>query len=297
MNTTSMTFGTHTIYILWPDVIRLSATFFNPHPIVLAMRSLLFEIADAVQKAVSSTEGAFDDVDVGMGADGTPTTRIDRIAEDAVFEVLAKNGNPLNVLSEEAEFKDFGREMTLVLDPIDGTVNATSGFPFYAVSMAVGSHDLDGVKFALVRNLATGENFYAAKGKGAFRNGERINVRRYDPAKGIFLVYLGNQANKSACRIASVARRTRSFGSAALETCMVAAGSADLYAVIADPRIRGLRVVDIAAASLILREAGGRLYEPGGAKFNMAFDINERKNLVAVGDMKALKAAGMEAAR
>ncbi|MFH0816603.1 MAG: inositol monophosphatase family protein [Methanobacteriota archaeon] len=260
------------------------------------MRSLLFEIADAVQKAVQSTDGAFEDVDVAMGADGTPTTRIDKIAEDAVLKVLAKHGNPLNVLSEECDFQDNGREMTLVLDPIDGTVNATSGFPFYAVSLAVGSRDLDGVAFALVRNLATGETFYAGKGMGAFRNGERIKVRGYDPEKGIFLVYLGNHADKSACRIAGVPRRTRSFGSAALETCMVASGSADMYAIIADQRIRGLRVVDIAAASLILREAGGELYEPNGKKFTMAYDIKDRKNVVAVGDRKALEAAGMGAA-
>lgn len=255
------------------------------------MRSLLFEIADAVHDALRSTDGAFDDVDVGMGADGTPTTRIDKIAEDAVLKVLAKNGNPLNVLSEECAFKDFGRKATLVIDPIDGTVNATSGFPFYAVSLAVGKRSLDGIEFALVKNLATGETFYAAKGKGAFRNGERIKVRSYDPKNGIFLVYMGSRAHRMAYDIAAIPRRTRSFGSTALETCLVASGRADLHAVVTDQSVQGLRVVDIAAASLILREAGGELFEPSGARFNMPFDIKERKNLIAVGDLKALEAA------
>jgi fructose-1,6-bisphosphatase/inositol monophosphatase family enzyme len=253
------------------------------------MRSLLFELAEAVDKAVHSTEGAFEDVEVGMGADGTPTTRIDKIAEDAILKALEKKGNPLNVLSEECEFKDFGREMTLVMDPVDGTVNATGGIPFYAVSLAVGSGDLDGLRFALVMNLVTKETYYAAKGKGAYRNGEKIKVRRYDQKKSVFLVYLGNHAAPRAYRIAAKSRRTRSFGSAALETCMVASGSADLYTVLTDPILRGLRVVDIAAASLILRESGGKCFDGEGGKLSMGFNINERSNMIAVGDERVLE--------
>ena len=174
------------------------------------MRSLLFEIADAAQEAVRSTEGAFENVEVGMGADGTPTSRIDKIAEDAIFKVLDAKGNPLNVLSEEHAFKDFGKPDTLVVDPIDGTANAMSGIPFYSVSLAVGQRDLDGVRYALVRNLATGDTYYAAKGKGAFRNGEAIKVRRFRLESAQFLVYLGNRAARHAHGMAAMPRRTRS---------------------------------------------------------------------------------------
>ena len=254
------------------------------------MKSLLFELAEAVDKAIHSTKGAFEDVDVGMGADGTPTTRIDKVAEDAILKTLANKGNPLNVLSEECEFKNFGRDMTLVLDPIDGTINATGGIPFYSVSLAVGKKDLDGLEYGLVQNLETKETYYAAKGKGAFKNGEMIKVRNYNPEKSIFLVYLGNHAAERAYTIASRSRRTRSFGSAALETCMVASGAADLYAVLTDPILRGLRVVDVAAAALILREAGGECYDEKGRRFNMDFDIKKRSSMIAVGDPAALEA-------
>jgi fructose-1,6-bisphosphatase/inositol monophosphatase family enzyme len=254
------------------------------------MRSLLFELADAVQDAMKKTDGAFEDVEVGMGADGTPTSRIDKVAEDAVFKVLASRGNPLNVLSEEREFQDFGRDETLVLDPIDGTANALSGIPFYSVSLAVGKRDLDGVRFGLVRNLATGETFYAAKGKGAFRNGEPIKVRRFHLERAQFLVYLGNRAARQAHGMAAMPRRTRSLGSTALETCIVAAGGADLHAVVMNHAIGGLRVVDIAAAALVLREAGGELFDERGQRFNMPFDIKERKNMLAVGDPRVLEA-------
>ena len=256
------------------------------------MQSLLFELADAVDGAVHKTKGAFEDIDVGMGADGTPTTRIDKIAEDAILKLLAKKGNPLNVLSEECEFKDFGRDMTLVMDPIDGTVNATGGIPFYSVSLAVGKRDTDGIIYGLVMNLETKEAYYAAKGKGAFRNGEKIHVRKYVPEKSVFLVYLGNHAAARAYKIAAISRRTRSLGSAALETCLVASGGADLYTVLTDKAIRGLRVVDVAAAALILREAGGECYDATGKRFNMCFDIKQRSNMIAVGDTRVLGAIG-----
>jgi fructose-1,6-bisphosphatase/inositol monophosphatase family enzyme len=255
-----------------------------------AMRSLLFEIADAVHEAVRSTEGAFEDAEVGMGADGTPTAKIDRVAEDAVFKVLAAKGNPLNVLSEEREFQDFKRAETLVLDPIDGTANAVSRIPFYSVSLAVGVRDLDNVRYGLVRNLASGETFYAAKGKGAYRDGERIKVRDFRLDRAQFLVYLGNRAARHAHGMAAMPRRTRSLGSTALETCIVAAGGADLHAVVMGAATGGLRVVDIAAASLILREAGGELYDDRGQRFNMPFDIRVRRNMLAVGDPRVLEA-------
>ena len=154
----------------------------------------------------------------------------------------------------------------------------------------MGQRDLDGVRYALVRNLATGDTYYAAKGKGAFRNGEAIKVRRFRLESAQFLVYLGNRAARHAHGMAAMPRRTRSLGSTALETCIVAAGGADLHAVLMNHAIGGLRVMDIAAAALILREAGGELYDERGQRFNMAFDIKERRNVLAVGDPRVLEA-------
>jgi fructose-1,6-bisphosphatase/inositol monophosphatase family enzyme len=156
--------------------------------------------------------------------------------------------------------------------------------------MAVGRVDTDGVRLSLVRNLATGQTYYAAKGKGAYLDGERIGVRKFIKERGLFMVYMGDRAAKHAYGMAAIARRTRSLGSSALETCIVAAGGADLHAVVTRPGASCLRVVDIAAAALILREAGGELYDETGQRFSMPLDIKARKSLLAVGDRRVLEA-------
>src|SRR5437016_7625392 len=115
------------------------------------MKGLLLEIADAVQHAVEAFHGDPAEV-VGRGADGAPSARIDRLAEETVLRVLDYEGAALNVLSEEAGFIDRGGKATLVLDPIDGTHNAIRGVPAYSVSLAIGHERLSDVQEALVRD-------------------------------------------------------------------------------------------------------------------------------------------------
>ena len=76
--------------------------------------------------------------DIEMGADGTPTALIDKVAENTVLDYIVRNDIALNVLSEEIGFIDNGAEETMVLDPIDGSHNAIAGVPLYTVSMAIG---------------------------------------------------------------------------------------------------------------------------------------------------------------
>src|SRR5438034_438641 len=140
------------------------------------MKGLLLEIADAVQHAVEAFQGDPAEV-VGRGADGAPSARIDRLAEETVLRVLDYEGAALNVLSEEAGFIDRGGKATLVLDPIDGTHNAIRGIPAYSVSLAIGHERLSDVQQALVRDLVSGATYYAAKGGGALLNARPIRVR------------------------------------------------------------------------------------------------------------------------
>ena len=78
---------------------------------------------------------------VCMGADGTPTTRIDLAAEDAIVEVLKADGRSMRIISEEMGELILGDspEFSIVLDPLDGTYNSSVGIPFYSVSIAVSS--------------------------------------------------------------------------------------------------------------------------------------------------------------
>ena len=122
-----------------------------------------------------------------------------------------------------------------MLDPVDGTANALSGIPFYSVSLAVGKRDLDGVRFGLVRNLSTARRTTPQRERGRSTTASPIKVRDFKLDRAQFLVYLGNRAARQALGMAAIPRRTRSLGSTALETCIVAAGGADLHAVVVRP--------------------------------------------------------------
>ena len=139
------------------------------------MIEILRKLADEVANAIALIpEGTDIGRQVCIGADGTPTDEIDKIAENAVLRYIAANDIKLNVLSEEIGFVDNGGKETLVLDPIDGSTNSVAGIPLYTISLAIGKDSLGTVHTALVRNLVTGEEFTAEKGKGAFRNGKRM---------------------------------------------------------------------------------------------------------------------------
>jgi fructose-1,6-bisphosphatase/inositol monophosphatase family enzyme len=247
------------------------------------MKGLLLELADAVQHAVAEMSGDPAEV-VGRGADGAPSTRIDRVAEETVLRVLDYEGAALDVLSEEAGFVDRGGKATLVLDPVDGTHNALRGVPAYSVSMAIGHERLADIQEALVRDLVSGATYYAAKGGGAFLNARSIRVRPVDLDDLLFCVYLGRNAAPDASTVASFARRVRALGAASLDMCLVARGAADLYYMHSAVAESKLRAVDIAGSTLIVREAGGLVLDLDGKQLDMPLTTTARTDLVAVGD-------------
>jgi len=253
------------------------------------MKALLNKIADAVQAAVDASAGTDQaKEDAGMGADGTMAKGVDRLAEQAAVRVLDEEGSELNVVSEEAGLIERGGEEVLVLDPVDGTYNWLEGIPFYSVSMAVGCRLLSDVKYGLVRNLVDGSTYWAEKDRGATWNGEAIQVRPYVAKKGMFLMYMGMLASERSRGPLDHARRVRSLGSASLEMCMVARGQADMFHMACPPGAHTLRITDIAAATLIVREAGGKVYDDQLNRLDLELDVKARSNVVAVGDKRAL---------
>ncbi len=143
------------------------------------MSDLLADLASAVQRAVSHLSGDPAEI-LGRGADGAPSSRLDRVAEAAVLERLEERHERVNVLSEEAGFVDRGGDALLVLDPVDGTHNALRGVPAYSVSLAVGRGRLSDVEEGLVRDLVSGATYHAAKGRGATLDGRPIHVRPFN---------------------------------------------------------------------------------------------------------------------
>ncbi len=220
---------------------------------------------------------------VKMGADGTPTSKVDQIAESFLINSLEEEEIEVNVLSEEIGFLDKGSNVTLVLDPIDGTTNAIWGIPFYGVSFAFGFHSLDDVFFGYVMNLATGDEYYAIKGKGSYMNGKKISPKRGSPLQGLWMNYRVIKSSEVLERISERLKgKARILGAASLELCLVATGALSFYYY----PLERLRVVDIAAGQLIVKEVGGRVLRGDLSPLKMNFDLKERSSVFAfIGDL------------
>jgi myo-inositol-1(or 4)-monophosphatase len=196
----------------------------------------------------------------GVGEGGDRTLEIDRQAEDLVFGelgILHEAGADFTAVAEErgeVEFGDGGSPWRVVVDPIDGSLNARRTIPSHSLSVAVASGpSLADVEYAFVHDFGAREEFSAAHHRGAWLNDEALVAR--GPGYGLELV--GLEASKPELiapiidGLAGKAFRVRSLGSLAISLCYVAAGRFDGLV-----SARQTRSVDIAAAQLIAREAG-----------------------------------------
>lgn len=243
------------------------------------IKLLAHKIVDKIyrkMRRINKTEFYKFGTNIGIGADGTPTKYIDKIAEDVAIELVKKSKIDVNLLSEEIGFLDFNSDYTFVLDPIDGTRNAYRGIPFYSISIAVGKKILSDIEYGIVRNIPTGDIFIGSKSRGAFLNNNRIGVPNL-PSREVFSsITLGKNINNITRSLAQKGI-VRSLGSASLEMCMVAIGALDLYVVGKEY----LRVTDIAASSLILWEAGGFVRNIYGDKLDIPLNLDERTSVIA----------------
>ena len=198
---------------------------------------------------------------VGLGAGGDQTVYLDQVAEQIVvrhLEQAYRSGFRFRLISEELGERDFGGPTLVLADPVDGSYNAKMGLPYYAVVLAATDGDrIQDVKLGYVQNLVTGDEFSAAMGAGALRNGRllRSATPEFDGAS-IPLVQIdaptGVDARERAAPILVRAEKIRQLGSAALNLCHTAAGGVALQVTPAP-----VRAFDLAGPLLILREAGG----------------------------------------
>lgn len=254
-------------------------------------------LADAAFDAWTAVEGRADrHRTVGFGAGGNPTSQADASLEAAILE--AAKGLGVSVLSEEAGFVDHGGSMLAVVDPLDGSRNAGRGIPLHCTSVAVGKATSAGtmrhLEAGVVQNLVTADLYAAAKGQGAFLNGSEVRPRPFDPDEvvvGVIADYASTEIDEAHSRRE---HHLRDLGSAALELCLVGTGAMDAFVV----RREWLRVIDIAAATLFAREAGGTVLDPlTGRDLDMPLDLVARTGLVAAHSRGALEAvAGTPAA-
>jgi myo-inositol-1(or 4)-monophosphatase len=227
--------------------------------------------------------------DLGIGAGGDPMRRIDLAAEKAVVEAFVGRRVSFTLISEESGVREYGkspRECYVTVDPIDGTTNLMRGLPFYATSIAVSERPfLKNVHSALVCDLFHATTYTAQSGLGSFRDDRRIspstNVSLEEAVMGMDLN--SYKVERIAPRLTELIKNTkhiRHFGANALELCYVADGTIDAFV-----DIRGkLRTTDMAAAFLILKEAGALLTEPDGKPLDARLDPKQRVEFIAAGN-------------
>jgi myo-inositol-1(or 4)-monophosphatase len=223
---------------------------------------------------------------VGLGAGGDQTIYLDQLAEQIVvrhLEQAYRSGLRFRLISEELGERDFQGAPLVLADPLDGSVNAKMGLPYYAVVLAATEGDrFKDVRLGYVQNLVTGDEFHAIAGAGAFRNGKPL--RPTPPAfdgRSIPLVQFdapsGVEPRERAAPIFARAEKVRQLGSAALNLCHTAAGGVALQVTPAP-----VRSFDLAGPLLILREAGGIATDFGGRSIaDVSVRLDARTTLLA----------------
>jgi myo-inositol-1(or 4)-monophosphatase len=227
-------------------------------------------LREVLERRPTTRERAVETGERGKGGD--LTLEIDEAAEAAVFgllEELHDAGHRFTAVSEERGEVDFGDGgVRVVIDPIDGSLNAKRDLPHHAISIAVADGPtMADVAFAYVYDYGPGEEWVARRGEGALLDGERL-----DPAVGERrtrsgkLEVLGIESAdprwvaEVAAELPEHAARLRALGSIAITLCQVAAARLDGMFT-----IKRTRAVDAAAGQLIVREGGGHVAFPGAA--------------------------------
>jgi myo-inositol-1(or 4)-monophosphatase len=221
---------------------------------------------------------------LGLGEGGDETTAIDAAAESAIVALLERlhaEGLEFTLVSEELGERSFGSDsLRVVLDPIDGSLNAKRGIPFFSLSMAVAEGaSMEDVVFGYVFDFGTREEWTARRGDGAFLNGAALDGA--GPKEEIeVLSFEATRTDLVAERVPSMvglAYRTRIMGSLALSLCHLAAGRVDAVC-----SLKAARSVDIAAAQLLVRERGLAIDLPESPPFEAApLDVVARSRVVA----------------
>jgi len=188
---------------------------------------------------------------VGTGLGGDETTAVDRAAEDAILARL-RAVDDITVVSEEVGRLGDGATV-VVVDPIDGSLNAKRGIPYFSVSIAVADGPTMGdVFFGYVYDFGSREEWVGRRGGGATLDGKRLETKPKDEIEILgFEATLTELIARDAAKMVGVAYRLRTMGSLALSLCNLAAGRLDAVC-----SLKGARSVDIAAAQLLVREAG-----------------------------------------
>lgn len=253
---------------------------------------VLREAAARVYENVRYLAGTADAAgDYGRGAGGDISRRVDIVAEQAVLDSLKESGFGCTVLGEECGRVELPGSPGgfLIMDAIDGSANAVRGVPFFCCSLAFATdYRLSSITDAVVADLTSGSQYWATKGAGAHMDGKRIRVQGENPVYRIVGVNMSGSEPELLKKLQPVFRQhnhTRHFGANALEMSMVASGKMDM---LIDLR-RKIRVQDLAAGYLIVKEAGGLVLADNMEPLDSDLQYGTRLSFVAAANHKILR--------
>ncbi len=259
-----------------------------------ACRAAVEGLRDVLSNAPTSAERVVETGTRGEGGDRTLI--IDEQAEDVVFAQLDRlhaAGARFTAVSEERGVVDYGDDGVLVvIDPIDGSLNAKRGLPHHALSIAVADGPtMADVVFGYVYDLGPGEEWWARRGEGAVLDGRPIDSpppeRRTSDGRLEILAIESSDPRWMAPAMDGLVEhvhRIRAIGSIAISMCQVATTRVDGMAT-----LWRTRSVDVAAAQLIVRESGGLVaFTAFDPPLSAPLDLEPRSPVVAARTPEAL---------
>lgn len=216
------------------------------------------DMADAIEKSITPLLGTDKARKaVSKSAGGGRTKYIDKVAENAVVTYITEHNIDCQLITEEAGVIG-DKDLKIILDPLDGTTNALTGIPFYAVSLAFWGESV----YGFVKNLCNHDIYEAYQGENPLKNGRKIFS---DCTESVAFGYIG----KGFQKVLPLFDAWRCLGSLALELSYVAEGK---MAALVDLREKA-RIVDVAGAQIIAEAAGVIITdESGNPPFETYFD-------------------------
>jgi len=254
------------------------------------VRRMAEQVRDAIVRYPSENQ---DYAEVIRVRPGDVTRKIDLVAEEALDKAVEAEGITAKIISEEIGERIVPEgarpEMTLLCDPVDGSNNFIAGLPYYCTTLAL-SHETGVATYGDIEAAAVASphlgTFYAARGKGAFRDGHRIHTGRKD-SKPIYAIYTygSGPIPPGLIGIQEHDCIVRTMGSIALDICMVAHGS---FNAVIDSR-KKVSGYDVMAAGFILREAGGVIALLDGGNIDELPLSARGLSVLCISDEKSLK--------
>jgi myo-inositol-1(or 4)-monophosphatase len=264
-----------------------------------------------IKDLLGTSEGASK---ISLGAGGDISRKIDIVAEMAVLNTIKSSNISPVIIGEECGIVNLNKSYPssspsssssnnndngfVIMDAVDGTTNAIRGIPFSCCSLAFANEfKLSSVTDAVVLDLFTGDIYSASKQKGSFFNNKKISVRNEKDFRSITSledlksidVLIGTNVSgvpphilDEISKVISFSSHIRHFGANALELCYFARGFMDAYI-----DIRGkIRSTDMAAAYLIAKEAGGKLYSSNGQELDSELGLKNKLSFYAVSNKR-----------